>query len=187
MQFPQIRMESQMARIGIVQNKAFIEQSQPKATLSIEQPKADMSIRQVKGKLSIDQSQAWEEMNLGSTQRLIEKHADESMRAASEGTARRAEQGAELINIHNGADMIAEQAVQNGGQPMKTLSFKYIPSPFAVKLHYERGDVEIDVNENKPIIDAQMNKPELTFHRGGVDISMEQYAQLQIDFDNLYV
>src|SRR5690625_4737986 len=158
MQFPQIRMESQMARIGIEQKHGQIELRQPKAELSIEQPKAEMSIRTTKGKLTIDQSQAWEEMNLGSTMRMIEKHAAEGKQSAQEGTARRAEQGAELIDIHNGVNMFAEQAVINGHPQMKTLSFKYIPSPFAVKLHYERGEVDINVQENKPIINAQINK-----------------------------
>ena len=187
MQFPQIRMESQMAKIGIKQTPAQIELQQGKAQLTIEQPKADLSIRQPKGKLTIDQSQAWEEMNLESTKRLNEKFASEGIQAAYEGTAKRAEQGAALLDIHNGMDVFAEQAYQIGNPPMKTLSIKYVPSPFAVKLHYEKGDVEIDVKENKPIIDAHINKPDLTFHRGNVDITMEQYAQLTIDFDNLYI
>ncbi|MBO1001543.1 DUF6470 family protein [Pseudogracilibacillus auburnensis] len=187
MQFPQLRLESQMARIAIEQTPARIEMKQGKAHLSIQQPKAEVSMRTMKGKLTIDQTQAWEEMNLMSTRRLNELHADEGLRAASEGTARRAEQGVELLNIHTGVDIIAEQAVQNGHPPTKTLSFTYIPSPLAVKFHYERGDVQMDVQERKPIIDSQINKPELTFHRGGVQISMEQYAQLKIDFDNLYV
>src|SRR5690625_3380477 len=126
-------------------------------------------------------------MNLMSTRRLNEIHAAEGMRAASEGTGRRAEQGAELIKIENNVNVIAEQAVQNQSPKMKTLSLTYIPSPFAVKLHYERGDIQIGVQENKPIIESQINKPEIIAHRGSVNISMEQYAELHIDFDNLYV
>lgn len=186
MRFPQIRMESQFARIGIKQNPAQIELKQGKAELSIEQPKADMSIRAPRGKLTIDQSQAWEEMNLMSTKRLNEKYAAEGMRAVSEGTGRRAEEGAGLIDIHKNVDMFAEQAYQKSNT-MKTLGFKYIPSPFAVKIFYEPGDLQIDVQENKPLINVQVVKPELTFQRGNVDITMEQYAQLKIDFENLYV
>ncbi|HLR72415.1 MAG TPA: DUF6470 family protein [Pseudogracilibacillus sp.] len=187
MRFPQIHMDSQMARIGMTQTPAQLEMSQKNADLSIEQPKADISMQTKKGKLTIDQSQAWEEMNLMSTQRLNEKYADEGLRAALEGTGRRAEQGAELINIHHETNVIAEQAVQNQLPKVKTLSLKYIPSPLAVKFHYERGDVQIDVKENKPIIKAQMNRPEIVVNRGSVDIFMEQYNELHIDFDNLYV
>ncbi len=186
MEFPQIKMESQFAKIGIKQNPAQIELTQGKADVSIEQPKAEMSIQAPKGKLTIDQSQAWEEMNLMSTKRLNEKYAAEGLRAASEGTERRAEEGAGLIDIHKNVDMFAEQAYQKNNT-LKPLGFKYIPSPFAVKISYEPGDVQIDVQENKPIIDAQVIKPELTYYRGNVTITMEQYAQLNIDFENMYV
>lgn len=186
MQFPQIRMESQMARIGLQQTNSFLEIEQPKADLSIEQPKAELSMETVKGKLTIDQTQAWEEMNLMNTFRLIEKFAQEGKQAALEGTSRRAEQGAQLIDIHRNVDIIAEQAVENGSRPYKQLSIKYIPSPFAVKIDYEPGEVMIDVTEKKPNIDVQVRKPEITFHRGGVEIYMEQYPELKIDFENLY-
>jgi len=186
MQVPQIRKESQMAKIGIEQTNSQIEMEQPTANLSIEQPSADMTMQTIKGTLTIDQTQAWEEMNLMSTMRHIEKFAQEGMQAVQEGTGRRAEQGTQLIDIHQNTNMIAEQAVQNGSRPMKQLSVGYIPSPFAVKVHYEPGEVQIDVQENKPIIEATIRKPEITFHRGNVNIFMEQYANLTIDYENIY-
>ena len=186
MLFPQIRMESKMARIGMEQTNSYLEIEQPKADLSIEQPKAEMTIETKKGKLTIDQTQAWEETNLMSTFRLTEKFAEEGKRATLEGTARRAEQGAQLIDIHKNVNVIAEQAFENGGTPRKQLSIKYIPSPFAVKIHYESAEVFIDIKENKPIIDVQVRKPEITFYRGGVRIFMEQYNELKIDFENLF-
>src|SRR5690625_2554725 len=186
MQIPQIRMESQMAKIGMEQTNSYIEIEQPKADLSIEQPKADVSMQTIKGKITIDQTQAWEETNIMNPYRLTEKIAQEGKQAALEGTGRREEQGAQIIDIHHDVDMIAEQAVENGSRPMKQLRVGYIPSPFAVKIDYEPGEVVIDVQENKPVIDAQIRKPEITFHRGGVHIFMEQYAQLNIDVENLY-
>jgi len=184
---PQIRMESEMARIGINQTMAQIAIRQKNADLSIRQPKADVSIQTTKGKLTIDQMQAWEEMNLMSTIRFTEKHAKEAIQLAQEGTARRAEQGAELLDIHNNGNTFAEQARQNQLPKMKTLSLTYIPSPLAVKSHYERGNVQIEVQENKPIIDVQINSPEYTYYPGNVEISMDQYPQLHIDFEPRYV
>jgi len=185
MQFPQIRIESQMVKIAIEQHPAQIELKQKKADLSIEQPKADVSMSTIKGKLTIDQTQAWEETNLMSTLRLNEKNAAEGLQAASEGTGRRAEEGSQLVDIHKGADMIAELAYQRANPPLKTASPAYIPSPLAVKFHYERGNVEMDVEVNKPNIHAEIHKPELEFYRGAVNISMEQHAELKIDFDYL--
>lgn len=186
MQVPQIRMESKMARIGLEQTNSYLEIEQPKADLSIEQPKAELSIQTTKGKLTIDQTQAWEETNLMSPFRLTEKLVDEAKRAAQQGTARRAEQGAQLIDIHKDVNMLREQAIENGSKPLAQLGIKYIPSPFAVKIHYEPGELQIDITARKPEIDVQVRKPEITFHRGGVNIYMEQYNELKIDYVNLF-
>lgn len=186
MQVPQIRMESQMARIRIEQDHGGLEIQQPKADLSIRQPKAEMSIRTTKGKLTIDQTEAWQQVNLGSTQYTIEKNAREAMQAASQGTARRAEQGAEMLDIHLGREVFADQAVTNQGKQYQSPNVHYRPSPFAVKFNYQKGEVDINFQENKPQIDVQINKPEITYHRSKVHIAMGRYAQLDIDYVNLF-
>lgn len=176
-----------MARIGIEQTQAKMYMKQRPADLSIEQPKADISITTTKGKLTIDQTQAWEDLQLMNTIRLNEIYAAEGRKAALEGTARRAEQGAELVKIENDVNVFAEQAIQNGHPPMKTLSIKYIPRHFAVKFAYEPAKVDIQLRPNKPNIQVQVNKPEISFERGGVSIYMEQYPELKIDFVDVYV
>lgn len=186
MNFPQIQMESQRGRISIEQTPATMEIRQSKATQTIEQPKAEMNISTTKGKMNIDQSQAWEDRHLMSTIRLNEMHAQEGMRAIKEGTARRAEQGAQLLKIEQEGNVIAEQAIENGHPQMKQLSIKYVPSPFSVKLNYEPGELNIDIQPQKPRIDVQINKPEIDFHRGSVDISMAQYPHLEISVIDLY-
>ncbi|HLR42060.1 MAG TPA: DUF6470 family protein [Pseudogracilibacillus sp.] len=186
MQVPQIRMESQMARISMEQDHGMLEIEQPKAELSIQQPKADMSIQTTKGKLTIDQTEAWQQVNLGSTQYMIEKNARAAMQAASEGTARRAEQGAEMLDIHHGREVFADQAVTNQGKQYQSPNVGYMPSPFSVKINYEKGQVDINFQENKPQIDVQINKPQVTYHRSKVNIAMERYAQLDIDYVNLF-
>lgn len=188
MQMPQIRMESKMARIGMTQSMAQIEMRQPHADMSIEQPQTEMNMTTTKGRLTIDQTEAWEEMNLMSTQRSIEKNAQLSRQLLHEGVTRRAEQGAQLLDIHLSDTIIADQARENQLPPLKTPSIKYVPSSHsAVKFHYERGDVHIDVQERKPIIHVQVNKPEITYYPGSLEIMMEQYPELKIDFEPLYV
>lgn len=186
MNFPQLQMESVRGRINIEQNSAKLDIKQAKATLTIEQPKAEMNIQTTKGKMNIDQSQAWEDRLLMSTVRLNEMHAQEGMRAIQEGTARRAEEGAQLLNIEKGGNVIADQAIENGHNHMKQLSIKYVPSAFSVKFNYELAKVDIDVKARQPVIDVQINKPELTFERGPVNITMAQYPELTISVIDLY-
>jgi hypothetical protein len=186
MELPQIRMQSQMAKISITTQPARQEIRQPKADLSIQQPHAEISMRTKPLKLTIDQTQAWEDMNLRNVFRLTEKFAQEGKRAASEGTGRRASQGTELMRIENKGNPIVSQAFQNAYEPPRSLGIKFIPSLGAVKINYEPSRVEIDVKPNKPIIEARANKPEIGFIPGSVNITMQQYQNLEIDFVNLF-
>src|SRR5699024_4247609 len=186
MKFPQLQMESVAGRINIEQNPAKLGIKQAKASLTIEQPKAEMNIQNNKGKMHIDQSQAWEDRLLMSTLRLNEMHAQEARQAIQEGTARRAEQGAQLLNIEEGGNIIAEQAIENGHKHMKQLSIKYVPSVFSVKFNYETAKVDMNARVRQPIIDAEINKPEITFERGPVNVSMAQYPELTISVIDLY-
>ncbi len=182
-----LRIDSQPAKIAIRQTNGTVELAQPKADMSIAQPKADLQMRSTKGKLTIDQTQAFEEANLMGPLRSTEKHAQKGKQATLEGTKRRASEGSQLVDIHIGSNMIAEQSKQKGHRQYVPPSIKYIPSPFSVKTHYTKGDVTIDAQAQQPNIDVRINKPALNFNRGGVDISMAQHPSLSIHFDDIYV
>lgn len=186
MQLPQIRMQSQMAHIRIHQTSGKQKIRQPEASLSIQQPKAQMTIKTTPSKLDIDQSQAWEDMNLMHVFKLIKKFANEGLQGASQGTARRVQQGDALMRIENKGNPIANQAAQNGFDQMKKLGIKFIPSMFAVKIDYQPAKVNIDVKANKPIIHAEAHKPNIQFQQGAVTIGMKNYQSLEIDFENLF-
>jgi len=181
MYIPQLQMTSQMARIGIQQHMAQLSIEQPKADLKIEQPRADMKMQSTKGKLTIDQSEAWSDLNLMNTPEWNDKMIAESVQKGKDGVARRAEEGARLIKIEDGENVFVQLAIENGHRHPKTLSIKYVPSVFAVKNHYEPGEVQIDIQANKPHIDVHINKPIVHFTSWKVDIWMEQYPSLEID------
>ncbi len=186
MKLPQIRLESQFASIGMRQAFGNQEIRQPKAEMTIQQPRANLSIETTKSKLTIDQTKAWEDMNLMSTARMIEIAAQEGKSALLEGMQRRAQQGSELMEIENSGNPIKQQAIINGHDQMKSISFKYIPSQFSVKFHYQPAVVYIDAQANQPIIDVQVHKPEHHYERSQVAIFMEKYQQLDISYVNLF-
>lgn len=186
MQLPQIRMESQFAQIGMRQSAGKQEIKQPKAELSIEQPKATLSIQTRKGQLTIDQSKAFEEANLMSIMKRMEKFSQEGKSAILEGMERRAQQGSALMRIEDGGHPIVSQAIINGHDQMKTLGITFIPSPFSVTTHYEPAHIQIEAQANSPNIDVQINKVEHHYDRGNVEIYMERYEQLDIDYTNIY-
>lgn len=187
MQIPQIRIQSQDAQIQLNRKNATSEIEQPKADLSIQQPKADLTIETTPGKLSIDQTQAWADMNLKSIPQLNREFAEEGKKASQEGTARRAQEGAELMQIENGGTPLVSQAVNRAFPDMKRLGITFIPSHFSVKLNYQPTEVNVDVNRNEPIIESKQNKPLIQYQKGEVEVSLKQKPELEIDFINITI
>lgn len=185
-QLPQIRLESQTAKISLTQTPGRQEIRQPRAELSIEQPKANLSIQTTPGKLTVDQTRAWEDMNLPSPLRSVAIAANQGVNALMEGIQRRTQQGADLMEIENGGEVIAYQAEINGHEQTKLIGLKYIPSHFSVDINYQPGNVQIDAQANQPIINSSANRPEHNYQAGKVDVQMERYNSLDIDFTNIY-
>ncbi|TMN21354.1 DUF6470 family protein [Lentibacillus cibarius] len=182
MQMLQIRMESQPAKIHIQTSPPIQKIHQSQAEMSIRQPKADLSITTTPSKLTIDQTKAWEDMNLMSLSKWMEKFADEGRKGAMEGTARRVRQGAELMTIEHDGNPIARQASGNAFDEMKRIGITFVPSPFAVKLNYRPSKVQIDARANEPMINAEPQKVIHQYTPGDVAITMQQHQDLQIDF-----
>src|SRR5699024_12618597 len=112
-------------------------------------------------KLSIDQSKAFAEANLKSALKWNKDIAASGRQHASSGTARRARQGNQLIDIHKGANALVALAKENDNPPDKMMGIKYIHSPFSVKVHYETGNIDIRAHKNTTQIDAQKKKTEI--------------------------
>jgi hypothetical protein len=185
MQLPQIRLESTSAQIKLNIKKPKQEIQQPQADLSIEQLPAELNIERTPSRLTIDQTKAREDMDLKHISKRIEEAAQQGYEDWLTGLERRAQDGDELMRIENVGDVIAEQAKRNSEPPMYDFNIGWIPSANSVKISYEPGKVDIQWKENKPIINAKMNKPILNYEPGKVQVAMERYASLKIDFENL--
>ncbi|MED2970959.1 DUF6470 family protein [Fictibacillus sp. B-59209] len=181
MSVPQLRMESTKGQIGITTIQPVQELEQQPADLEIQQPKADLSIETTPGKLTIDQSQARADMDLKSIGRRIEEFAQKGYSDWLDGLARMAQQGDELMRIENGGQPIADQAKENGEDPILEFNIGFVPSPFSVKTNYDPAKVNIDWRVNKPIIEARINRPRHSYKPGEVHIDMRKRPSLTID------
>ncbi len=182
---PQIQIESVTGQIGIRTLPAKQSIEQPKAVVDIQQPQAEMHLERTPAKLTIDQTKAWEDMNLKSLPRVMEEFAQEGRSKAMEGTARRAEEGDELMRIENGGNPMPVIAKRNSERPEASFNIGFIPSPFSVKFNYEPAILEIQWTRREPIIQMQPQKPIINYEPGKADIFMEREPALKIDFINL--
>jgi hypothetical protein len=185
MNFPQIRLESQYAKLQLKTNSAQLDIQSKQADLTIEQPKAELHIERTPSKLSIDQTEAWADMDLKHISRRIEEEAQKGKSDVFAGMARRAQEGNDLMKIENKSNPMPHHAKVNSEKPWKEFNIGWIPSHFSVKTSYEPSKVEIDWKVNKPIIDVQTNKPIVDYTPGNVDIELAQRESLKVDFANL--
>lgn len=186
MKMSQIRIESQLALIGVKQSLGSQHIRQPKAEINLQQSKANMSIQSKNARLTIDQTKAFEDANLMSIAKRIKRSAQEGKSKMMQGAQRRAQQGNSLMKIEHGGNPIAQQAKANGHDQMKTLGMKYIPSQLSVKIDYQPAHLQIKAQTNSPKIDARANTVEYQYNRSHVETYMKRYATLEIDFTHIY-
>lgn len=182
MQIPQIRMQSEMAQIAIHTTPTRQTIRQSNAEMQIEQPRAGMTMRTIPGKLTIDQTQAREEMDIKSISKRVRENAIRASQKLLEGIARVSSEGDEMLDIHTGRDVLVEQAARKANPPPAETNITWIPSPFSVKINYQPGGTDIQVQPREPRIDVNIRKPMIAYERGKVDIALKQRNSLQIDF-----
>lgn len=182
MNMPKLQLQSTPARLGLNIQQPVQQIEQPPAELDLQQPAAILTMSTTKSKLSIDTTEARADVDLKSVGRRIAEFADEGKQAALDGTAKRAEQGMEMMQIENGGNPIKTQAQQSGRQPYSDLGIKFVPSLGSVKISFEPGKVDIQVEPQKVINNTKINKPIHQYTPGKVTGEMLQYPSLKIDW-----
>lgn len=181
----QIRLESRNARIKIDTQKPVQSIEQPQAELDLQQPPAEMTIERTPYKLTIDQTKAREDVDLKSVFKRTEEAAQLGYQDLLDGISRSSQDGDELMMIENGGDAISAQAKRNSEDPMYEFNIGWIPSHHSVKIEFTPGKVDIDVKMNKAINNTKPKKAVHDYQPGKVNISLQQYHSLTIDFANL--
>ncbi|WP_066055855.1 DUF6470 family protein [Robertmurraya korlensis] len=183
MNVPQIRLSSLPAKIQIDTQQGAVSIEQPKGTLEIEQPKADMNITRIPGKLTIDQTQARADVDMKSVRKRNEEAAQLGKQELLSGIAKRVQDGEELMRIENGFGAISSISKRASEGPSKEFGLGFIPKAGSVKVSYDPGRVDVKFDPNKPKINYQANKPLISIQPTKVNVSIAQYASLEIDFE----
>lgn len=182
MNIPQIRIETKPFIMESSSTWHTLEIEQPHATIDIQQPKAEVTMQTTPSKLTIDQTQAWEDMGLKHIFRIIEEEAKKGFQDSKEGMARVASDGDELMKIENKYNVLSEISKRNGTRKTNEFTIGFIPSHFSVKINYEPSSVNMEVKVNKPNINSQANKVNITYLPGKLDFEIKQYNSIEIDF-----
>jgi hypothetical protein len=177
-----LQMRSQQALIGIQTQKATFNQQTtlPKLNLQIEAPEIQMETTQPK--VYIDQTEAFADAGLKTSERFTKDNAQEAQRLMLQGIARAASQGNQLAEIQNVSDdtVIANQAYENAfGQFEYDWGYTHIPKS-GPEFTPVRGEVNISLKRGSVSGQLQKGTVDHEFRRGKVDIYLRQKNSLKI-------
>jgi len=178
---PQLQFQTTPGVLGLRITKPTQEIEQPRPVISQQQPAAILEMSSTRPQLSLDTTEARADLDLKSVFRRSEENAQQGKQGVQEGTARRVQEGQQLLRIENGGNAIADLAKQNSTLPPAELGIRFVGGSSKVQMSFQSGTLNIKVTPQKPIFDVQVNKPIHHYMQGKVTGEMEQYPSLQID------
>ncbi|WP_397537244.1 DUF6470 family protein [Rummeliibacillus pycnus] len=181
MRIDQIQIHTTNAKLALNISKPVQQIEQPRAQQSIEQPAATLEMHSTPSKLLIDSSQAYRDLGLLTAKEAVEYSAQKGKEDVMEGIARRVSEGDQMMDI----SISSENAIQNIAEstalsPPPQMAITWKPSVGAVKINYEAGSLDINIQQNKPKIDVQVGKVVHDYTPGRVEGVMEQYPSVEI-------
>lgn len=172
--------------IRTTDQKVEIHSTQPRlrmhttnAQVNIEQPAAILEMSSKAAKLLIDQSQAWRDMGLLTPMEAGDQAAQQGLQDAAAGTARRAREGDQMMQISGGQNQLQAIAENIAQPPQPGLGIKWIPSVNAVKTTYVPGKLDINITPQKPRFDVRIGDVSGQFTPGNVTGTTVQRASVE--------
>ncbi len=182
MDIPQLQIQTTKGFLELQITKPVQEIEQPRATVTQEQPAAILEMSTTRPQLSLDTTEARAEIDLKSVRRRIEEHAQNSKQVALEGIGRRAAEGQQMMKIENGGgNVFGELSKQNQPRQYASLGMRFVGNKSGVQMSFQPGSVDIQATPQKPVFDAQVNKPVHNYTPGKVSGQMNPYPSIQID------
>lgn len=187
MNFPQIRIQSTTAQLGLNIEKPIQELQQPNAVMDIRQPKAEMEINKVLPSFQMDSFEARADIDMKSVRRRIEDAAQEGYQAWLDGMARMSQQGDQMMRVYQNKNAIASISQQNGTDPVYDFNIAFLPRYGSFKMSYDPGSLEINWTTHKPEINVTPQKPISNYTPGKVSGYMDTWNELMIDFTGITI
>ena len=159
MKLDQIQIHTTDAKVDLHISDPVQHIEQPRAQQHIEQPAATLEIHSEAAKLFIDSSQAYRDLGLLTPKESVEQYAQKGKEKVMEGIARRASEGDQMMNIgKNSGNAIQQIAASKVFRAPPQMAITWKPSVGAVKIHYQAGNLDINIQPHKPRIDVKIGK-----------------------------
>jgi hypothetical protein len=181
LQIPRIQISQTSAMLGIDADLGEQSIQQPKADVEIKTVQPKLQINSEQGKLFVDSSRAWDALGRGPALETMSRIYSQAKDIALQGIAKIVQDGNRMAAIHTGENAIAELARESTND-IKFDEFMYMgeASVDNVDVRFEPGKLDIQVESGRVELNVQPNRPIVDYHRGKLDIYMQQYPKVEI-------
>ena len=183
MRIPQIQIQTTDIQMNYQTTDPVQRIEQPQADIQIDQPAAILEINTTNPQLNIDMTQLWRDLGLQSTKETIRMTAQQGQQAVLQGISKKVSEGRQLMmGAGKGGNTIKQLAIQEfGAKRPGPYNIDFIPSYQAIKVAITPGTTEVNIEQQQPKIDVQVNKPVHDYTPGSINGTMVTRPDVQID------
>lgn len=169
-----IQIQSTPALLGMDSKPAALDIRQKKADQELSAPLPRVQMESRLPKVQIDQSQCFSESGLKGSSELTTDNANYAIQKMYESIGRIADQGTQLSNIHEPDDKIVSQAYYNAYDQFDR-DYNMVTMPRSrPKISVIEGKVDLSVVGGNVEHQVRINKPEIGYQAGKLDIYLRQ-------------
>jgi len=177
---PRISIHSQRGLIGIESQRGQYEIRRPQPELKIRSEKATMTANNQPGTLLVDQSLTNDALTGGKPEVFWQRLYSQYRQVALDNIQRIVEEGNRMGALHIRGNPIADIALNAFLEGAPDLQVFGHASPANIAFQYTPNDVNIQFERGKVTVDAEIQRPDIQYHRGDVRIYMQQYPKVTI-------
>ncbi len=177
---PFISVQSQRGKIGIHSERGQFEIRRPQPVVNVDSKKTEITAHNRPGQLNIDNTPTWEALDGGNFEAFWHRIYSQYKQIAQQNIAQIVEQGNRMGDLRNKGNPMASMALDEFIEGPPDLQVYGEASVDNTKFNYIPNDVNLQVTPGELNIDAQIRRPQIEFHRGSVNIYMEQYPKVTI-------
>jgi hypothetical protein len=177
---PQISIQSQRGLIGVESERGQFEIRRPTPVLHVQSTRAVVHADNGPGDLRVDQSMTNNALTGGKPEDFWQHIYSQYKQIAQQNIQEIVGKGNRLGNIVNRDNPIPELAMNDFIEGAPDIQVFGFASPVNIAIQYTPNDVNIHVVPGHVDIEAQVQRPEIEYHRGSIKVYMQQYPKVTI-------
>lgn len=175
-----LQIQQTRGQISIQTNPGQMQMESPKQTLEMSVSQAAVIVDSDPARITIDQSQCFSESGLKGIADFMADAVSFAKSQMLQSMGRIAEQGNQLTDIHLSTTAIQDQAIYNAyDQFIYDYNMETMPKSRPV-INIIEGKLDIRVQEGEVRNNTRVQKANLSYRHGSVQISMQQYPSISI-------